>query len=96
VEARANKRFMGEEFNSPERPSLELRVTGTAPIARIDLVRNNAYIYTTSPLKTKAEVNYVDMEPKEGLNYYYFRVLQDDGQVAWASPVWVNYESARN
>lgn len=96
VEARANKRFMGEEFNSPERPSLELRVTGTAPIARIDLVRNNAYIYTTSPLKIKAEVNYVDMEPKEGLNYYYFRVLQDDGQVAWASPVWVNYESARN
>ncbi len=92
VEARANGRFMGQEFEISDRPSLELRVTGAAPIGRIDLVRNNAYIYTTSPLKPTAEVKYVDMEPKTGLNYYYFRVLQEDGQVAWASPVWLNYK----
>jgi hypothetical protein len=92
VEARANGRFMGQEFEISDRPSLELRVIGAAPIARIDLVRNNAYIYTTSPLKPTAAVKYVDMEPKAGLNYYYFRILQEDGQVAWASPVWLNYK----
>jgi len=92
VVARANGHFMGEEFTTAERPALELQVSATDNIARIDLVRNNAYIYTTSPLREKTEVSYVDMEPKEGLNYYYFRIQQDDGQVAWASPLWIHYE----
>ncbi|HXT57817.1 MAG TPA: hypothetical protein VN699_04240, partial [Pirellulales bacterium] len=83
--------FMGDEFTTGERPSLELKVAATGDISRIDLIRNNAYVYATSPLKPKAEVKYLDMEPKAGLNYYYFRIQQDDGQVAWASPVWVNY-----
>ncbi|HEV7222432.1 MAG TPA: hypothetical protein VGN42_07010 [Pirellulales bacterium] len=92
VECRANGHFMGDEFATAERPSLELKVAATGDISRIDLVRNNAYVYATSPLKPAAEVKYLDMEPKAGLNYYYFRIQQDDGQVAWASPVWVNYE----
>ncbi|MGH7139341.1 MAG: hypothetical protein ACREHD_26650 [Pirellulales bacterium] len=92
VAARANGHFMGEEFTTPDRPSLELSVTATDKISRIDLIRNNAYVYSTSPLREQAQVKYVDMEPKAGLNYYYFRVQQDDGQVAWASPLWIHYE----
>lgn len=90
--ARANDHFMGEEFTTGERPSLKLHVAATDKISRIDLVRNNAYIYTTSPPGEQAEISYVDMEPKSGLNYYYFRIQQDDGEVAWASPVWIHYE----
>lgn len=92
VESWANGRFMGEEFQSDERPSLQLKATGTGSIARVDLVRNNRYIYTTSPLKDTIDLKYTDMEPEAGLNYYYFRIQQDDGEIAWASPVWIHYK----
>jgi len=91
VEVRANGRFMGDEFDTSQRPTLELKATGTDKIERIDLVRNNNYVYTTSPLKEQVEVKYTDMEPKAGLNYYYFRIQQENGDIAWASPVWINY-----
>ena len=41
----------------------------------------------------------VDFKFLEGANlgsetsYYYLRVLQQDGELAWASPVWVDYSS---
>jgi hypothetical protein len=92
VECRGNGRFMGDEAAVPNRPSLELRVIGTANVARVDLVRNNEYIHSTEPGKEEVTVKYTDMQPKKGLNLYYFRVLQADGEVAWASPVWLNYQ----
>ena len=61
-------------------------------IARIDLVRNSQYIYNNAPNDRTVERTYTDMEPEKGLNYYYFRIQQDSGEVAWTSPIWVNYE----
>jgi hypothetical protein len=92
LEVRAGDHFMGDELTTATYPELELKVQATGKIGRIDLVRNNQYIYTSSPLKESVSLKYTDREPKVGLNYYYFRVLQDDGQVAWASPVWIHYK----
>ena len=50
----------------------------------------NRYIYNTTPDASTVDLRYTDMEAEEGLNYYYFRVLQDDGEVAWSSPIWIN------
>jgi hypothetical protein len=83
---------MGQEFDSRSRPELTLKVQGTGAIDRVDLVRNNRYIYATTPHKQNVELKYTDMEPESGLNYYYFRVLQENGELAWASPVWINYQ----
>src|SRR5439155_498458 len=93
VEFRANGHFMGEEFDTSEKPVLELRATGTSKIVRVDLVRNNQYIYFAAPGRTSVFVKYTDDQPQQGTNLYYFRLLQDDGEVAWASPIWVNYGS---
>ena len=30
-------------------------------------------------------------KPAAGTHYYYIRVLQADGEIAWASPIWVDY-----
>ena len=84
---------MGEEFTTSERPSLTLKVDATGPVGRVDLVKNGKYIYTTSPNDSDVEIEYVDREPRSGLNYYYFRVQQEDGEIAWASPIWVNYRT---
>ncbi|MBI3463997.1 MAG: hypothetical protein HY000_13205 [Planctomycetes bacterium] len=70
---------------------LELRATGTSKIVRVDLVRNNEYVYSADPGKESVELRYTDDHPKQGTNLYYFRLVQDDGEVAWCSPIWVNY-----
>ncbi len=91
VDLWANGHFMGEEFKTSDNPSLTLKVTGTAKIAKVDLIRNNEYVYTSEPGKNEVVLKYTDMKPVEGLNLYYFRLLQDSGEIAWSSPVWVNY-----
>jgi len=93
IDVRANGHFMGEEFTTSDKPVLELRASGTSKIARVDLVRNNEYIYSAEPKQQTIALKHTDDEPKKGTNQYYFRLVQDDGEVAWASPVWVNYGS---
>ncbi len=39
-----------------------------------------------------AKFTYTDNSPNEGDNYYYVRVTQLNGQMAWSSPVWLRYE----
>ncbi|MEX2286340.1 MAG: hypothetical protein WD648_04565, partial [Planctomycetaceae bacterium] len=92
VDFRANGHFMGEEFSTREQPALTLTVTGTARVAQVDVIRNNQYILSSKPDKATVELEYVDNEPTVGSNLYYFRLLQEDGEVAWTSPIWVNYE----
>jgi hypothetical protein len=92
VDFQANGHFMGDEFTTKENPTLTLRATGTAKITDARLIRNNEYIYTTAPNKSDIELKYTDMAPKLGTNLYYFRLVQEDGEVAWSSPIWVNIQ----
>jgi len=39
-----------------------------------------------------AKFSYVDREGKGKESYYYVRVTQLNGQMAWSSPIWVNFE----
>ncbi|RMG40829.1 MAG: exo-alpha-sialidase [Planctomycetota bacterium] len=91
LRVRAGDRFMGDEFAADEPPELTLDVIGTARVRSITLVRNNRYIYTTEPGKQHVRIRFTDMEPEQGVNYYYFRVEQTDGEIAWSSPVWIRY-----
>ena len=33
-----------------------------------------------------------DREKSAGTSYYYLRIEQKDGQLAWSSPIWVTWE----
>ncbi|HUG91280.1 MAG TPA: hypothetical protein VML55_10625 [Planctomycetaceae bacterium] len=92
VAVTSGEHFMGDEFASDQKPSLSIRVTGTAKIAQLDIVRNNEYVYTSQPGEATIDMNYTDMTPAAGTNLYYVRLLQEDGEVAWSSPLWVNYK----
>jgi len=79
-----------------------LSVSGEAPISRIEIVRNNKVVYQQRFEQADVSLRWVDDEPSEAamfkpLNaapflYYYARVLQADGQMAWVSPVWLTLE----
>ena len=61
-------------------------------VPQLDIVRNNEYVYTSQPGSATIEgLRYTDMTPAEGTNLYYMRLVQEDGEVAWSSPIWVNY-----
>lgn len=77
---------------------------GTQPITKIEIIRNGKVLYSHIPKEKNRyqQFTYDDMESLESILidnkdkkppfvYYYVRVLQEDGHVAWASPVWIDY-----
>ena len=88
---------MGDEFNADGPVQLKVLVHGTGPIARVDIIKDFVYVYSTEP-KTAAGRVRVDRRREArpaGLSWYYVRAIQDDGELAWGSPIWVHLGSRR-
>lgn len=75
---------------------------GNAPIQKIEIIRNGKVIKTFEPEGNSFEFTYDDLDPlskititpkdkKPPFVYYYIRVTQDDGHMAWSSPIWIDY-----
>ncbi|MFB3829214.1 MAG: hypothetical protein ACE15B_20775 [Bryobacteraceae bacterium] len=54
-------------------------------------MKDNKVIYSTSPGQRDAGFQFLDKGAITGRNFYYVRLLQDDGMIAWTSPFFVNY-----
>jgi hypothetical protein len=93
VDVRSGSHIMGDAFESAKKPTLEIQVHGTGPIARVHVIRDNKYVYTTEPNKQIVNLRYTDVDAKKGkTSYYYVRIEQEDGNLAWASPMWITYK----
>lgn len=77
-------------------------VAGTHKLKTIEIVRNGKTIVTFEPEDYHYKFEYDDMTPLEKVAtnakdkkppfvYYYIRVTQEDGHMAWSSPIWVDY-----
>lgn len=75
---------------------------GTTKLKKVELIRNGKVIQTFTSDTYHLEFAYDDMEPLEKVCinakdkkplfvYYYLRVTQEDGNMAWSSPIWVDY-----
>jgi hypothetical protein len=76
---------------------------GTGAVDRVEVIRSNRVAYSV-PARGEQDVSIAwdDREPMEAtwlppakfcshpFAYYYVRVIQQDGEVAWASPVWID------
>ncbi len=82
---------MGEEFAASRPPRLEVGVIGTDRIKEIAIIKNNEIVYLAYPGVTELSLTYTDQDFEHGEHYYYARIIQDDGNMAWASPIWVEY-----
>ena len=90
---RSGEQLMGDAFTTQERPTLEITAHGTAPIAKVHIIRDNKYVYTAEPKNRQVKLRYTDMDAKPGqTSYYYVRIEQADGNLAWASPLWITYK----
>jgi len=77
-------------------------VAGTKQLQKIEIIRNGKVIKTFEPQHYSLEFTYDDLIPLEKVVipskdkqppfvYYYLRVVQEDGHMAWSSPIWVDY-----
>jgi hypothetical protein len=81
--------LMGDVYKAAAAPQFTVHVAGTGPILQIDLIKNRTFVYTTRPGSRDATFEFTDREFGGPESYYYVRVLQEDGQLAWSSPMWV-------
>jgi hypothetical protein len=81
---------MGEKVATPAEDSVKVEIRAHCPadLDRIEVCRNNQFIYSNQPDGREAELTFVDREPLPGRSYYYVRVIQKDEEIAWSSPVW--------
>jgi hypothetical protein len=93
LDVRSGEHLMGDEFETGKRPTLDIVARGTAPIAKLHVIRDNKYVYSTEPMQPDVKRQYVDMDAKPGQSsFYYVRIDQSDGNLAWASPMWITYK----
>ncbi len=98
LDVRSGDHVMGDELVTRDRPRLDVRVAGTAPVARLDIVRQSGtaspiYVFDTEPGRAEVSLRWVDEAAEPGKTYlYYVRIAQDDGKYAWASPLWITYQ----
>jgi hypothetical protein len=89
VEFSCNGQPLGSIFETKELPLLEFSVSGTAPLKRITIIRNETDYKVFESSGRELRATFEDPTPIAGENRYYVRVEQSDGNMAWASPVWV-------
>jgi len=103
LDLRVNDLVMGQEAevgpaNSDAFAARRIRVkaAGTRRIKHVAVVRNNVDVYVHPVGEMFCELEWIDDEDLAGLFdpshrsvYYYVRVVQEDGNMGWASPVWL-------
>jgi len=84
--------FMGDEFETAQAPVLEVKLVGSAPFAKVQIVKDNQYVYTAQPNKAEVQFSWQDNAPAPGkTSYYYVRGEQQNGEMVWVSPMWIKY-----
>lgn len=73
------------------RVTFRVRATGTAPIQQVDLISGGEVVQTARTGISGPEAHVAFDTISAGLRpFYYARVIQLDGQMAWSSPIWTD------
>lgn len=92
ADVRSGTHIMGDAFDSAKAPELHVKLEGTGPFAKVTIIRNDAHVYTAQPKTAKVEFTWRDAAPIPGkTSYYYVRGEQENGEIVWASPMWITY-----
>lgn len=82
--------------------TMQIEFHGTARARKLEIIRNNRCVHEETNRSTDFTMEWTDTEPLAGalmppakfckrpFCFYYIRVRQEDGEMAWASPVWID------
>jgi hypothetical protein len=87
--------MMGDAFTSSRPPTLRIKLIGTEPFSKVTLVKDDVETVLGEPNNAEVEYTWTDPKPSPGKeSYYYVRGEQADGELVWASPMWITYQPA--
>ena len=91
--------FMGEEFTVTKPPTLNIKLIGAKPLARVTIIKNDEVVYAFEPNQKEVALNWSDAKATPGqTSYYYVRGEQvpdmegATGEIVWISPMWIKYQ----
>ena len=71
---------------------LALRAVGCRPVTEVEILRNGEPVFRWTGEEDHVLFFPGDPVPPAGVHWYYTRVTQEDGNMAWSSPVWVDVQ----
>ncbi|MBS3762812.1 MAG: CehA/McbA family metallohydrolase [Planctomycetes bacterium] len=83
---------MGGTGTTPE-PIVVSEIHTCRPIESVEIIRDGNCVHRSDGGGLDREIRWVDGEA-QGRHWYYVRVEQVDGEIAWSSPVWVDIKDA--
>jgi hypothetical protein len=89
VDFRCGDKIMGDDVLVQGAPRFDIEVVGTAEITKIDVLRDSEVVDTLRPKGATFKAAWTDAKAGDQAHYYYIRVLQSDGEIAWGTPIWV-------
>ena len=84
---------MGSEINWPISRGpipIAIRAIGCHDIESIEIIRNGQPVFREKGEGLFAQSLLEDSNLETGKSWYYVRIVQKDGNLAWSSPIWVN------
>lgn len=92
AEFRSGDHMMGDAFSTSQMPEVRLQLWGTAPFAKVHVIKDNQYVYSIEPKKANVDFTWRDNAAQAGkTGYYYVRGEQENGEIVWVSPMWITY-----
>jgi hypothetical protein len=92
AEVHSGDNMMGDAFTTSAPPELNVYLKGTAAFSKVSIVKDNKYVYTSSPNTATVKFSWRDNAPRTGkTSYYYVRGEQENGEIVWVSPMWITY-----
>ena len=81
----------GASDQSGEPRHIHVEAHGTAPFAEVSVIRSGQALRTWQPNDWDVDAHFADESPlsARGWDYYYVRLRQRDGELAWSSPIWI-------
>ncbi|MBV9085139.1 MAG: hypothetical protein JOZ62_20885 [Acidobacteriaceae bacterium] len=91
LDVRMGDHFMGDEFQLSETQPIHVKARATKPVRTVEVIKDSKVVYTTQPAKRDVDFQFRDSNVGSGRHFYYVRLQQEDGMLAWSSPFFVNY-----
>jgi hypothetical protein len=85
--------LMGSIYSTDTPPTIQIGISGTAPLDWVEVIRNGEVMKRWAEIEgDQVAFTHVDRDtPIRPDNFYYLRVRQRDGAMAWSSPIWVTF-----
>ena len=70
-----------------------MHLVGPQKFTKVVIIKDDAEVHSFEPDQPDVKFDWTVPKPSAGqTSYYYVRGEQKDGQLVWASPMWITYQ----